>query len=123
MPANVYPAINAAGIITQFPYTEEDEFVIAHAELENGIAYTKPHNTTPLKKFTVSYSLIQRDEVTVIEDFFDLMRGDLGEFDFTDDAGTVWHKTRFDTKNDGLFVKYNEPGSHTMEVHLSAELN
>lgn len=123
MPALAYPAINAAGIITQFPYTEEDEFVIAHATLDNGISYTKPHNTLPLKRFTISYPLIQRDEVTVVEDFFDSVRGDLGEFDFTDDAGNVWHKTRFDMRNGGLATKYNEPNSYSMEVHLSAELN
>lgn len=124
MPAPiVYPPINAAGIITQFPYTEEDEFIVANATLDNGIAYTKPHNTLPLKRFTISYPLIQRAEVTVVENFFDSMRGDLGEFQFTDDAGTVWNHTRFDMRNGGLAVKYNEPNSYSMEVHLSAELN
>lgn len=123
MAAPAYPVINAAGIITQFPYTEEDEFIISHAVLENGISYTKPHNTLPLKRFTISYPLIQRAEVTVVETFFDSMRGDLGEFDYTDDAGHVWHKTRFDTRNGGLSVRYNEPNSYSMEVHLSAELN
>ncbi len=116
-----YPAINAAGIITQFPYTEEDEFIGPRASLDNGFAYTMARNLLPLKRFIVNYPLIQRAEITVLENFFNSMRARLGQFQFTDDAGTTWNKTRFD--QDQIDVKYNEATSYSLTIHLSAQLN
>ena len=116
----VYPAINAAGITTQFPYTEIDEWLTDESTLANGFSYTRVESTpSVLRKFTVRYPLIQRAEVTVLENFFDSMRGRLGEFEFTDDNGKTWQHTRFD--QDEFSVRYNEPESHSVEIKLSAE--
>lgn len=115
-----YPAINAAGIITQFPYGETDEFVVDDSTLDCGISWTRAENTFPIKTFTVNYPLIQRDEVKVIEDFYASMRGTTGEFQFTDDSGFVWNHARFDMPS--VQVKYNEPGSHSVVVKITAPL-
>lgn len=120
MPAAVYPAINAAGIITQFPYTEIDEIVVTEATLDCGISWTRADGTFPIKTFVVNYPLIQRDEVTVVEDFFASMHGTTGEFEFTDDSGFVWNHTRFDM--DEISIKYNEPNSYSVVVRLTAPL-
>lgn len=119
--ANVYPTINAAGIVTGFPYQEDDEFVTHINTLDCGISYAQPQNTTPLKRFTLTYPIIEVDEVAVIENFFKSMRGDLGQFTFTDDAGNSWTNTRFDM--DTIVVIYNEWNSQTVTVKLSATLN
>jgi hypothetical protein len=118
---NVYPAINAHGIITQFPYGEIDEFVVPESTLDCGISWTWADNTFPIKTFTVNYPLIQRAEVTVIEDFYASMRGNTGEFQFTDDSGFTWNHCRFDTEV--ISTKYNEPGSYSVVVKLTAPLN
>lgn len=115
---SVYPPINAAGIITGYPYGEEDDFVVQQAELDAGFSYASPQNENRMMKFTLTYPVISRAEVDVVETFFNAMRGRTGDFDFTDDNGTVWVNTRFDM--DQLDIVYNEPGSHSLTVKLSA---
>lgn len=120
--ANVYPFINAAHIITQFDYMEEDEYNTQQSTVEAGFSVGRPYNDTPLKRFTLSYPLIQRAEVTVIEDFFKSMRGRLGQFTFTDDAGNMWINTRFDM--DEIQTQYNAVQDNAIAtVKLSATLN
>lgn len=114
-----FPEINAAHIITQYPYTETDDYHVVVSELPNGIVHTRFINEDPLKSFVVRYPLIQLEEVAVLESFFISMRGRMGEFQFTDDAGNTYDHCRFD--QDELSIKYNEPGSYSLEIALYVE--
>lgn len=115
-----YPTIHG-GVITQFPYTENDDWIVAEASVPCGFSYTRPQHTSVLKRFIVSYPAIQSADLIIIEAFWNLMRGTWDEFSFTDDAGTVWTKTRFDMAT--FSVQYVGPAQYSLEVHLSAEAN
>ncbi len=118
-----YPDLNIGGIKYQLPFTEIDEWVVAEATLDCGKSYTNPEHTDRLKRIAIEYSCLTRDELTVIEDFFNLMRGPVGEFELTvrfDDGSTITYPTcRFDQVE--LVVKYPEPGRFATDVKISVE--
>lgn len=117
-----WPNFASVGTVyTQFPYTETDEWNVSESGVESGASYTRTNNATVLRRFTVRFSLMSRADVTTLENFFIAAGGLLGEFQFTDDEGTTWNHTRFDV--DHLDFKYQEPGSHAVDVPLSATQN
>lgn len=116
-----FPFINVNNIITQLPYTEQEEWVVAHAEMENGMSFTRAQHTTRLRRFVVNYPLIQRDEVTVLETFFNSVRGRLGYFTFKDDDGTTWNNCRFD--QDDFTPKHAQVNWLSLSLKISVEEN
>ncbi len=54
----------------------------------------------------------------VAKNFFDLMHGMTDEFDFTDDAGRHWPKTRFD--QDDFQVQYVGPNQYSVELKMAS---
>jgi len=120
MAANVFPTIDATRtIVTQYPYDETDEWIIAHSEAQSGQSYTWPYTETRGRRFSVSYTTITRAELTILEDFFNLMRGPLGEFEFTDDNGVTWERTKF--LSDQIEVNYPQAGQFSTKFLLQAE--
>ncbi len=111
----VYPTINANGIVTQLPYTETDEWVVAESSIEAGISTTLTQHGSRLRRFVLNYPMIQRDEVTVLENFFDSMRGGLGQFDFVDDDNNSWI-CRFDM--DYIEFQYEQWNHYSTVVKL-----
>lgn len=121
---SVYPAlynVDITQVVTQYPYTETDEFVLEVSTVPSGFSYTYPQDAKPLRRFELSYPLIQRADVTILENFFDDRRGRLGEFNFVDDKGVTWSHCRFDM--DSIDITFNEPNSYSVTVKISAELN
>ena len=120
MPA--YPPIKTSGdvdIVTQLPYTESDEFPVVTEELECGKGYALNWYTGPQPRvFTLRYTVMEREELTVIEDFFRLMRGRLGSFTFDDHEGVTWSDCRFD--QDELRVEYTGICQYALEVKLKS---
>jgi hypothetical protein len=120
--ANTYPLISNGHVTSQYPYTEEDIFNVQQSTVDAGFSVGLPKNNTPLKRFVITYTLLTRDEVTAIENFFQNMRGRLGYFTFTDDAGNNWTNTRFDI--DELDIAYDQINSYGFgSVALYATLN
>ncbi len=115
-----YPAINTAGIITQLPYVEADQWITPVTSMENGAAYTNVFSDR-LRTFTLNYPSIIQAEVDVLQAFFDEMRGRTGEFTFKDDDGTTWNHCRFDM--DRFEARYEQPGQCSVTVIISAEAN
>lgn len=115
-----FPEINASHVICQLPYTEIELWVVHQVTLDCGKSYTQHQHDLPLRGFIVRYPSITRAELTILEDFFDLMAGGTGEFDFTDNAGVVCHFTRFD--QDELDIEYPQPGQIAVQFKLSCAL-
>jgi hypothetical protein len=115
-----YPTIGVDNvIITQYPHTEADEWVVVDATGPSGMSFTKPRNANVVRRFVLRYLLIQWPDVVTLETFFFSVLGRLGNFDFVDDQGKLWHNASFD--QDVLEIKYNEPKSYSTEVHLKVE--
>ncbi len=83
-------------VVTQFPYSEIDSWYTAIADVPCGKSFTRSYNASPLKAFLLSYGSITKDESDLLEAFFNSMKGPLGTFTFTDDAGNLWSPCRFD---------------------------
>jgi len=115
-----FPEINPGHIYFQLPFTEVVEFVVRAVTLECGITVTHAEHEDEMRRFRVRYDSIDRDELTVLEDFFEEMRGRTGEFDFPvkadgpDGEITVYPKTRFD--QDELEISYPEPGRFSVDL-------
>lgn len=118
-----YPELSADHLVAQLPYTEIDEWVVIEATLDCGASYTSAENIDRLRKFSIEYSCLTRAELTIIESFFDEMRGGVGEFDFTirldDRTPVTYPKCRFDQAE--LVVSYPEPGRFATTVKISVE--
>lgn len=115
-----YPTIDVVqGIIAQLPYTEIDEQIVHEISIDSGFSYTSPQNASVLKKVEIVYNSITRAELTILENFWDEMKGSLGEFAFTDDAHTIWPYTRFDMPD--FVVGYPEPGRFSVTVKLAMQ--
>ena len=117
---SAYPTISGVVIVSQFPYEEVDNQAVAHADLESGFSITRPIQSAVVKRWVLNYSLIQKDDADTLEAFYDSTRGRLGEFDFTDDQGVVWHHTRFDSE---FNLQYQGPNHYSLVIKLSAEKN
>lgn len=108
-------------VVSQLPYTETDDWVVATSDMDCGKSYTRTISPGLGRRFIINADLIQRDEVETLQRFFDFMRGRLGEFNYTDDQGLKWTRVRFD--QDALDVRYVAPNHYSTEIRLLAERN
>jgi hypothetical protein len=90
----VFPFIHDQ-VVTQFPWQESDLFYTAVSDVPCGKSFTRSYNERPLKAFVANFPSITKGEVQILENFFNLMRGRVGEFAFTDNAGATY-TARFD---------------------------
>lgn len=118
---SVYPKLAGDAILTQYPYTETDEWVVAESSVPAGFSYTRTQHTTVLRRWVLRYPAIQRADVVILEAFWNDRRGSYNEFSFTDDQAVTWTHTRFD--QDTFSVQYVGPNQYSVEIHLSAEAN
>ena len=116
----VFPTI-ANGIITQYPYTERDEWVVAESSVPSGFSYTRDQNKGNLlvRRFIVSYPAIQVADKDILFAFFQERRARLGYFDFKDDQGFTWTSARFD--QDIFSSNYVAPNMISITLRISTE--
>lgn len=111
-----FPAINTTGVITQLPYREVDESLVSISDLDCGMRYAYRHGD-PARHFLLSYQTITRTEAQVLEDFFVSMRGRVGKFTWTDDAGSTHPNCRFD--QDEFSLRYAGPDECAVDLRIA----
>lgn len=128
MAANVYPTLAISigsgavvQVVSQYPYEEQDIYSVQQSTVAAGFSVGRPYNTTfPLKRFVLTYTQITRADLTVLENFFISMRGRLGQFTFTDDAGNLWTNCRYDMDEfDSVYTQYNQYGTATIKLYAT----
>ena len=114
MPSPAYPAINLAGVRFQFPIQGEADFRTVSNNMPTGKRYAYYWRGTVLRRWTLKYSVLNADELAVLEEFFAEMEGRLGAFAFTDNEGVLRASCRFDM--DDLAAEYVGPGQYSVTV-------
>jgi hypothetical protein len=120
-----FPTIKAYGtvnVLSQLPYGETATFPIVQNVLPCGKAYGINYRGDPIEHmlFSVRWNVMERAELTILEDFYMEMGGNLGYFDFPDDDGTVWPKCRF--HGEGLKIEYVGVNQYNVEVLIKSIL-
>ena len=85
----IFPALNANGLYTQLPYGVSQAFLTSTEAQANGRRYASAQRTEPLRRFSVTYSQLTDAEASVLEAFFDQMKGRYGQFGWLDPAGNL----------------------------------
>jgi hypothetical protein len=112
-----FPALNAAGMITQRPYSSQRRYLTTGVDLPNGVRYGEAERSTPLNYFTLVYNQIVAAEVAVLEAFFVACEGRFQTFSFTDPEGIVRPVCRFDS--DELKVTYQGYNSYGISIPIT----
>lgn len=115
-----FPQINSRGVYHQLPYTEEDQYSTVENALPSGAVFTYLQNSQAIVVVKDKYSAITKAELQTIQEFYDQMRGRLGEFSWTDNSGTTWPYTRFDM--DALEFTATGPGVYSTDIQLLVQL-
>ena len=106
-------------VYTQFPYEETDEWYTSETRMDCGLSVTFPGQIAVRRRFTLSYDMITRNDVTTLETFFNTCKGRLANFTFIDDQGQAWDKTNFD--QDEIEIRYVEPAHYSTTLKLIAQ--
>lgn len=107
----------AGGETVHQPFTQTADFQNVTNRQPHGWQYSYNLRSTPLRRWTISYSLSDADLDTLLA-FWNARKGAYEEFSFTDPDTTVtYSKCRF--AGDGFRVEDAGPNEHlvTIEIH------
>jgi len=112
-----YPNIRGGAVIAQFPYSCELSYRTTAAEGDVGQKYTWANRATPLRRWTLTYSVLTEVEAATLLDFYSNVGGSSGVFSFADPrTGETVPKCRFDMP--AFSIEYVAPGHYRTTITI-----
>jgi hypothetical protein len=125
-----FPTFSGTSVlVTQFPYSEGDDYYSVVDWTEAGFATAAALEATPTtgtgsailpneRVFTVRYPVMNDTDKAALQAFRDSVGGQVGTFSFTADDGTTYAKCRFDTPD--FTFQYVTQGVTSVEARIRA---